>query len=504
MSSPTKPTKPTATIENLPPEMICELFEYLHPKDLAACSMVNKRWHSIYAAFKKHRLVVKNNCVYPISWYSSNRPIAEADRCSSATFRHLAEKPLLSKLSHLILNDSDFRFDLNRFQQLVHLEIHTFPSDQREMHLNLPRLKVLLIYGWNRRCDLSIDCPLLSTLVWCEGGPSLLDVKQPETIKKLETNMIGWKLDPFKSVECLVTRRFEAISKATLLSLPRLRELRYNENIEHMFEEQSRHGAGTVDRLKRTLSEFLDEAKRLRGSDFRLNCSGFQLTKTMLDQIDFVVQVYASSGKEYVRNEYVYMKNYHLIEPGAINFIDEVNYTRLLSTLPGEIPRCFFQKFTHIDMIIVDGVVKDPAHLLRFLKSLRFLSYLDFENTQLSQEFYDKLPASAPLLFSFDLREGHCENELQLNFDFIAKLSGFSKLQIEPPISLESFLSLVPSLGRLIEVEFYVGSREEHLKVLKGEGSTEWMVCNYARGLRFETENPAEIVNFVQEHLKDT
>ena len=54
---------------------------------------------------------------------------------------------------------------------------------------------------------------------------NLLQVNQPETIRKLETNMVGAKLAPFKNVECLVTRQFEAIRKATLQSLPKLKEL---------------------------------------------------------------------------------------------------------------------------------------------------------------------------------------------------------------------------------------------------------------------------------------
>ena len=44
MSSPAKPTEPATSIEDLPPEMIFELFKYLHVEDLAICSMVNKRW----------------------------------------------------------------------------------------------------------------------------------------------------------------------------------------------------------------------------------------------------------------------------------------------------------------------------------------------------------------------------------------------------------------------------------------------------------------------------
>ena len=61
----------------LPPET-GELLEYLHPKDLATGSMVNRRWHSIYAGFKVHRLVAIGYGYYEFSkWYDSNQAIRE-------------------------------------------------------------------------------------------------------------------------------------------------------------------------------------------------------------------------------------------------------------------------------------------------------------------------------------------------------------------------------------------------------------------------------------------
>ena len=506
------PTKPTATIDDLPPEMICELFEYLPLRDLVVCSMVNKRWHSIYAAFKKHKLVImqsRMNFINAISCHRSNRPIAEADRCRPWMFSRLAEKPLLSKLNHLTLSDfREFEFDLNklnRFQQLVHLEIHRISSDQREMHLNLPRLKVLVINEYNGYHELSIDCPLLSTLAYFneDEGRNLLKVKQPETIRKLETIMFGPKLDPFKGVECLVTRRFELISKATLLTLPRLREFQHVKSIEALISFYN--GAGTLDMVKRTLSEFVDEAKKLRGNDFRFSSVGFQLTNVNVDQIDFGVQVDERSGEERVFNEYVYLKNYHLIEPGALHFVDRINYIRLLSNVAGEIPHCFSQKFTGINKVHATAKVRDTNHLLQFLKSLRFLRKLELENTQLSQKFYDQLPASAHLLVSLHLGTGYCEDELQLNFDFIDKLSGLSELEITQTLSLESFPSLVRSLDKseLERVDFDVRSGEERFWIAKYRYSTRWNVYGDV-DLLFKTESPGEIVNFVQERSPES
>ena len=494
------PTKPTTCIEDLPPEMISELFEHLPPKDLIACSMVNTRWQSIHAAFKLHRLAAIDRDRERIKWYGSNRPIQEAERCGPATFLRLVEKPLLSNLKQLALNcDLDFDLnELNRFRQLVHLEINIDLAGK--VHLNLPKLKVLAFHDFNFDCALSIDCPELNTLLYLAETEyaHLLNVKHPETIRRLETNPVGQQLTRFKSVECLVIYEFEAISKATLLSLPALRELRYEQSIMELVYDEFNNEFGTIDRVKRKLSKFLDEAKKLRGSDFRFTFAGLQLTNVKADQIDFGLKV--NKHGEWVSNEYIYMKNYHLIEPDALHFVRLIDYTDLLSHTTGEIPRCFFQKFTVINELLIHSVVKDPDHLLWFLKSLRSLRRLTFEDVKLSQEFYDQLPAVAPSLLDLQM-SGQCWNdERPLNFDFIAQLS-LSEIRIFPDLPLRSATSLVRWLGKLERalIRFRSG-RDFWIK--KDRGSPLWKVQDKftpdspTDRTLFETENADELVIF--------
>ena len=501
---------PTASIEHLPWEMISELFKYLSPKDLATCSMVNKRWHSVYATFKLHGLEAFQNPDYGFAkWFNSNQPIPEAARCNLPLFCRLVDKPLLSNLRQLVLCGYEFKYDLNelnRFQQLVHLEINISPLGEMKVHLNLPRLRVLAFRSLNHRCALSIDCPFLNLLYYDEAeDANLLNVKHPETIKRLEADLVGPQLAPFKNVECLVTKKFEPISKATLISLPALRELRYNEDIQTaclIFRDE----VNTVDEMKQTLSEFLDEAKRLRGRDFRFIFAGFQLTNVNLDQIDFGVQVDEEDRFDSRFNEYIYMKNYHLIEPNALDFIRSVDYSRLRRHAIGEIPRCFLQKFTGIEEVHGKGVsVQSGDQFLQFLKSLRFLRRLVLDSAELSQEFYDKLPASARSLVRLHLKaEREPKKEIHLNFDFICEFSGLSTLRVQPALSLESATSLVRWLGRLAEANFFVLSKEGRLRIGKAFGpKTVWCIykfVEYGRDqLLFRTKNPNQIVPFIKE-----
>lgn len=340
----------TTSIEDLPSEMIRELFHYFPPKDLGVCSMVNKRWQSIYTAFKLHRLVANSYHDFDpvlIRWYDSNEMIREAERCEIEIFFRLVDKSLLSNLKHLAIIGYKLVFDfnkLNRFSELVHLEA-TVNGVDGKAHLSLPKLRVLVLHHFHRSWTLSIDCPLLSTLSYrSELKKWQLEVKHPETIRRLETDIIDPMLASFKNVDFLVAKKFEAISESTLLWLPALKELRYDKHIERAFAMKSIHQIGTVDRMKRTLSEFLDEAKRLKGNDFRFRFAGFQLNNSDIEQIDFGIQV--ENEEETLTNECAYMKHYHLIEPGALHFVGQIDYTRLLSYVTGEFPRCFSQKFT--------------------------------------------------------------------------------------------------------------------------------------------------------------
>ena len=143
------PTRPTTSIDDLPPELIRDLFEYLHPKDLVVCSMVNRRWRSIYSGFKVHRLVtIDYRYEYAlIEWYDSNQIIEENQRCHPALFDRLAKKPLLSNLKHLAICSYKSKFDLDslkKFRQLVHLEIEIDLS--KNVNLNLPKLEVLVFH----------------------------------------------------------------------------------------------------------------------------------------------------------------------------------------------------------------------------------------------------------------------------------------------------------------------------------------------------------------------
>ena len=158
-----------ATVDDLALEMLCELFKHLNPRNLAACSMVNKRWHSAYSSFRVHRLAIidhfNRKCLFRHldKWYYSRRNFEVKELCPPDNFSRLVFKPLLSNLKHLALSYSygQCQFtDLNKlnvFGQLKHLEIN-INLGGKKVNLNLPRLELLAVHCKNRGL-LSIDCP---------------------------------------------------------------------------------------------------------------------------------------------------------------------------------------------------------------------------------------------------------------------------------------------------------------------------------------------------------
>ena len=515
------PTKRVTSIDDLPDRVITEVFKHLSPKHLAACSMVNKRWYSIYAAFRVHRLVAGSRydrddfTKISLKWSHPHQYIREEEWCLLMSFALLAGRPLFSNLEHLLLTGASFKIDLNKlnaFRQLVRLEIRIPFSSEPKVDLRLSRLKVLAFHRFNDCCALSIDCPELNVLVY-PGEPEnkgLLHVKHPGTIRVLETDMIGAQLAPFYNVECLVNKKFKAICKMTLWSLPRLRELRYNSSVKATFKSFD-SAVGTADRIRQILRKFLNDVRAQRRGEFRFRYAGFQLTEMTLDQLDFGEQVLESLeeddmvvfDEEQVCNEYVYLKNHQLIDPDdPLEFITHIDYNRLdysllMSCAAGEIPSGFCEKLTCVELVRVEGL-PDAGRLLGFLEQLRSLRKLHLVNSELFQEFYDLLPAFARSLVNLSLQSSKSKDELQLNFDFISELPHISRIEIYDHLSFDSFRSLVKNFGKVEYVFVHFRFKGSEFNLYRCT-TRHWMIYDETNArYALKTKNPDEILNFFE------
>lgn len=495
------------TIDDLPPEMIFELFKYLRLRDLAACSMMNRRWHSLYLSFRLDRLAVIGCPEYFYSGAESTCVCKGQMSEDKVPYRleisnRLVDQSLLSNLKILSLWHIPVEFDLNKlnkFSQLVLLKIGEKKKRGKEpMNLNLPKLKVLVWHLPYYESPLSIDCLELSVLVYCCGSyeqqENRLTVKRPETIKQLKTNMVGPRLAPFKNVHTLVTCKFQAIQKDTLLLLPKLKKLHFNASIDELVKQGNQ-----IDRIKQTVREFVKDVKLLRGYDFEFRFAGFQLIKTSVDEIAFGEQV---DGREYWCHHYLYMKlNYNLIDPTSLDFINTFDYNRLMklmSNVAAEIPSCFFTKFTGIHLVQAENAILDAKHFLWFLKSLGSLRKLYLIYPELDQEFYDQLPTAVPSLTCLELFE---HNASQLNFNFIREFSRFSQIYLYGDVSFETLDFLIGSFGKsaapnLAVARFgFKGLKEKSFFIDKIPFQV-WKIVENRNQIIFMTKNPEEVLNF--------
>ena len=501
----------TTAIEDLPPEMINELFNHLPLKDLLACSMVNKRWHSIYSKFKLNSMAAIYSLeLSPWKWYETGNIMEDKEICLPDFFCDIVEKPIVSNLRYLALfANFAFRMDLNklnRFSQLLHLEFDSYFRwlNKGKLHLNFPQLKVLAFHEYNGRSPVSVDCPKLDLLLYRgePEGSNLLEVKQPETIRKLETDMFGEKLTPFKNVECLVTRRLQVIDKSTLLSLPKLRELHFK--LEVRYSEFF----GAQEQLKKFLSDVrLFQASR----SFRFQLAGFDLSQEKLDRMDFSVPVVEEiEWRSVWECTQFCLNNIDLIDPSEpVELIHPVNYTALMRHFDGRLPNCFFQKFKGIEEVRADKI-EDVDHFLSFLKSLSLLRKLRLKKTRLGQEFYDYLPTLAPSLYILELRE---HGETGLNFAFLNNLSHLTCLEIDfiGASPLQSMSSLFGAVGKSLwaDICYYRINEETSFCVFeKSRDSIMWIMwsarskdssIDAIRSIeRFKTKKLEELLDFFE------
>ena len=486
--------------------MVCELFKHLNPKELVVCSMVNKRWHSIYSGFKLYSLVVFSDfAFYPTN---SGRPIKEHEHCQLNVFDSLADKQLLSNLKHLALGGDPHpgrtpAFNLNKvnqFRQLTLLEVDIGNLVAKKINLNLPKLNVLKFIQVNYHCSLFINCPDLRVLLYRGESKykSLLKVKHPETIRKLETDMLGKKLERFKNVECLVTQELEAVSMETANKLPRLTKLCYNENLEFAFkwkcEKKICKFLDFLERIKQNLKELSGSLEGQRGADFQIFFSGFPLNK--IGEIDFIHRLRTGPGLVY--NEYIYLKNHHLIDPDCtLSSIRRLNYSQstMMKRFDSETQSRFLKIFTQVKAVEAVWQVLNANHFLWYLKSLRSLKALELRGVKLSQEFYNQLPSSAPSLIKFSLIE-QAEKGLELNFDFIGNFSYLFEIWISN-LSFESFISLLKALNKSAKGFVSFQLKEKTASVSKEAGSKLWRL-QYVGQTIFEDEDPGEMVTFIE------
>ena len=198
--------------------------------------------------------------------------------------------------------------------------------------------------------------------------------------------------------------------------------------------------------------------------------------------------------------EYIYTKNYHLFD--GLDFRGSIDYNRLLENFSGQLPSCFFRKFTSISELRAKGPVVDADHLLWFLKSLGSVRRLNLDYTGLGQAFFDQLPTSAPLLTNLEVWEHYAKPEV--DFNFIAKFSYLRNFDFsQKNLSIKSLMLLVRlNFGKSASGTFKFGS-DYHCAIGKNISPTKWCTFrNLDWNSRTEREDPEQVVKWLRKIWK--
>ena len=120
-------------------------------------------------------------------------------------------------------------------------------------------------------------------------------------------------------------------------------------------------------------------------------------------------------------------------------WIDYNELMGLLKTVPvgPSLPKDFFDRFRNIQAIRVSEPPNDQDHLALFVRNCKRLVFLSISNSQLSQTFFDQLPAISSLRI-LELNETKC-----LNTDFIVRMSRLTVLQTNQQLRLKVATNMV-------------------------------------------------------------
>ena len=531
----------TATIEDLPPELVLEIFKLFdlnQPKDLKACSMINKRWHALYVSFSANHLAALQNFERRSEWIP--RKPANADTIGLDLFTLLSHQdpvPLISKIKSLLLSGQAFEQPprgpvLNCFKSLKNLQIDFALMGTKEFIIRLPNLVFLAFHHTNNSCPVKIDCPNLNTLLYPNEPVdlSLLTLIHPETIIKLATNMELDKLRRFTNVRRLVTMNMQLIDQDTLTKLPRLSVLHLNSPIPAILEdevenakllreraEQHNRAVGLEDvqgpfdedrvehpmqealvRVKAILNVFMAKVKEAkRPIIFRF--AGFRLDLKKLEEIDFGVHI-DLNGEESASIEYIYMKNYHLLERDSLDFLRHINYNKVIDIIP-EIPKCFAEKFTGVEEVRASAGNVREDRLIAFLEKMPKLKKFHLiASDRFSQTFYDRLPDAVSRLADLRMDQDDQE-EVRLDFRFVSKLKRLTALFINNPMYIQCLPQLVANLEKLSQVYLCIVFKQSKYSIRK-QGTGKILIMNSQLITVLETTRIDQVLNFFEiEHL---
>lgn len=483
--------------------LVCKQFECI-VKEVKIRELVLKRdfWRADYSSLKKKTLWLCTNKLQELdAFFSLSKYLLSGSFLSGGPFN----VRFLKRLSIESLSDIEGidLHDISRFQYLEHLEIGfdqppprdtpiwtPFNENPREVPLLfLPNLKALRIVSYYNQTGLEIEAPRLRALQLPEPlkvedigkhipiarhdhvriflFPNFSDeftneihsfkFNNPESIKFLSipfTHGYSSYIGKFKKLEHLQIEHYSQTNIGLESIISKFRTLK------RLSLCSGKLGS------KFNLDEFIELAKWSEQSDLKVYYLGIELSNdpVLIDDFSFFHKASIGKGRldEHSCELALQLKNYSLLS----DRIEAISSSHLLydelvdAVLPilvernwalgGEAPSLtallpvdFFEGYPKIVGIVANKKIKKEDHFIQLVKSCKNLRNLLLRNSQLSQAFFDELPAMSLLNFL------KVEETSALNMNFLSKMNHLAMCATNQQLSPEIALKLARH-GRLL------------------------------------------------------
>lgn len=448
-----------AMIGDLPPKILCKIFDHLELNELVEKKLVTKLWNELISSQIKVRQLVVENGTYAgkIPWYHTRLPAKQVGH--PILFVSQLHRPILSLLKRLRLevadNLTDFNLnELNVFRHLVQLEVdHLIAWPDAQIEWNFPNLEILKFARFGSQSDRKtiVDCPELKVLFWrCEKDDAI-EIKVPETIRILETRYVS-RLSQFKNVQ---TYRFNGelkfVDVALIEQLPNLQALHLYGALNSLYYDLE-----DIEAMKQSLRQLLIYRRKARLLNLKLFFIGVEIKdEALVDKLNLRMVQYRVRSQLRLSNELLYFGRYpadcKLNLEDALPFVLDADYNFLMGLLNEQhiqFPDDYFRRFPGIRNVISRGTIREPAHFAYFLSKLTLLGELELLYPSLDQAWFNRLPSICSLGV-FTLQENKA---IELNFDFLGLFESYLCIfDLDRPLAIVSAGSL-PNLLKSFKV----------------------------------------------------
>ena len=363
-------------MENLPLVVLRKIFYKLtNLNEIIRCSLVCKNWRLAYETCKPELLCLYTNNFVPLNkrLTFTNEKVTKYNSLNFTNVKFIDSEITrihFANIKKFIVFHNDYwihekfgdpenslQSQLNHFQSLEYVEIQNdfFFKSKGEEHLNLPNLKVLILYG-HFEDKFVLNTPLLEVFI-TNVELDIFNFLFPQQLRYIYANIFGENQNDFVNLKSLKIHNVDELNK--LLNNDFFKNL---PNLKFLFLFYN--------------DEYPLHLSKLESQKRKYNLNDLEVIEHK-DLFDY------KNWKNYIK----FKEQIHLWPYGF-----NLDFNELINC---KVPfNCFEENYLPIDSLEIENV-PDQSRLVAFLKKLDFSSTeLMFRyGCNLDQVFFDELPS---------------------------------------------------------------------------------------------------------------